>query len=83
MDQLSDPVFLAWKGSWEARGFKIVAVDTTSEICIVEETVVAKEILETRIKKSLIKSKFWMSDSPPEKFLLPLSQCSAVVYEGF
>ena len=46
MYQLSDPVFLAWKGSWEARGFKIVAVDTTSEMCNGEETIVAKEIIE-------------------------------------
>ena len=69
MDQLSDPVFLAWKGSWEARGFKIVAVDMTSEMCIGEKTVVAKEILDKKINKSSIKSKSWMSDSPPQKFM--------------
>ena len=27
-------VFLAWRASWEARGFIIVAVDTISQVCI-------------------------------------------------
>ena len=74
MDPLRDPVFLAWMGSWEAKGYKIVAVDTTTEVCSGEEIGAAKEILEKRIKKSLVKSKSWMPESPPEKFVLPLSQ---------
>ena len=38
-------------------------------MCIGEETVVAKEILDKKINQSLIKSKSWMSDSPPQKFM--------------
>ena len=57
METLLDPVFLAWMGSWEAKGYKIVAVDTTTEVCTSEEIGAAKEILEKMIKKSLVKSK--------------------------
>ena len=74
MEPLRDPVFLAWMGSWEAKGYKIVAVDTTTEVCTGEEIDAAKEILEKMIKKSVVKSKSWMPESPPEKFVLPLSQ---------
>jgi hypothetical protein len=69
-----EPVFLAWMGSWEAKGYKIVAVDTTTEVCTSEEKGAAKEILEKMIKKSLVKSKSGMPQSPPENFVLPLSQ---------
>ena len=44
----------------------IVAVDTTTEVCTGEETGATKEILE--------KSKSWMPESPPEKFVLSFSQ---------
>ena len=37
MEPLHDPVFLAWMGSWEAKGSKIVAVDSTTEVCTSEE----------------------------------------------
>ena len=74
MEPLRDPVFLSWIGSWEAKGYKIVAVDTTTEVCTGEEIGAAKEILEKMIKKSLVKSKSWMPESSPEKFVLPLSQ---------
>ena len=60
MEPLRDPVFLAWMASWEAKGNKIVAVDTTTEVCTGEEIGVAKEILEKMIKKSVVKSKSWM-----------------------
>ena len=59
-------------GFWETKGYKIVAVDTTTEVC----TGAAKEILEKMIKKSVGMSKSWMPESPPEKFVLPLSQWS-------
>ena len=68
------PLFLVWMGSWEAKVYKIVAVDTTTEVCTGEEIGAAKEILEKMIKKSVVKSKSWMPESPPEKFVLPLSQ---------
>ena len=74
MDPLRDPFFLAWMGSWEAKGYKIVAVDTTTEVCIGEEIGAAKEILEKMIKKFLVKSKSWMPESSPEEFVLPWSQ---------
>ena len=74
MEPLRDPVFLAWMGSWEAKGYKIVAVDTTTEVCTGEEIGAAKDIPEKMIKKSVIKSKSWMPEYPPEKFVLPLSQ---------
>ena len=74
MEPLLDPVFLTWMGSWEAMGYKIVVVDTTTEVCTGEEIGAAKEILEKMIKKSVVKSKSWMPESPPEKFVLPLSQ---------
>ena len=74
MEPLRDPVFLAWMGSWEAKGYKIVAVDTTTEVCTGEEIDAAKEILEKMIKKSVVKSKSWKHEFPPEKFVLPLSQ---------
>ena len=35
--------FLAWMGSWEAKGYKIVAVYTTKKVCTAEA---AKKILE-------------------------------------
>ena len=62
MEPLRDPVFLAWMGLREAKGHKIVALDTTTEVCTGEEIGAAKEILEK------------MPESPPEKFVLPLSQ---------
>ena len=31
------PVFLAWMGSWEAKGYNIVTVDTTTEVCTSED----------------------------------------------
>ena len=68
------PVFMAWMGSWEAKGYKIVIVDTTTEVCTGEEIGAAKEILEKIIKKSVVKSMSWIPESPPEKFFLPLSQ---------
>ena len=68
------PVFLAWMGSWEAKGYKIVAVDTTTEVCTGEGMGAEKEIIENMIKKSVVKSKSWMPESPPEKFVLPLSE---------
>ena len=74
MEPLRDPVFLVWVGSWEAKGYTIVAVGTTAEVCTGEEIGAAKEILETMIKKSLVKSKSWMPKFPPEKFVLPFSQ---------
>ena len=74
MEYLRDPVFLAWNGSWEAKGYKVVGVDTTTEVCTSEEIGAAKEILENMIKKSVVKLKSWMPESPPEKFVLPLSQ---------
>ena len=74
MEPLRDPVFLACMGSWLAKGYKIVAVDTTSEVCTGEEIDAAKEILENMIKKSVGKSKSWMPELPQEKFVLPLSQ---------
>ena len=55
-------------------GYKIVAMDTTTEACTGEEIDAAKEILEKMIKKSVVKSKSWMPESPLEKFVLPLSQ---------
>ena len=61
-------------GLWEAKGYKIVAVDTTTEVCTGEEKGAAKEILEQMIKKSVVKSKSWMPESPPEKFVLHYSQ---------
>ena len=54
MEPLRDPVFLAWMGSWEAKGYKIVAVDTTTDVCTGEEIDAAKEILEKMIKKSVV-----------------------------
>ena len=65
MEPLIDPVVLAWKISWEARGFKSLA-----KVCTWEEIIVAMEILEKNINKSLIMLMSWMPDSPPEKFLL-------------
>ena len=53
MEPLTDPIFLAWMGSWEARGDKIVAVDTTAKVCTG-----AKEIIEKIMKKSLVKSHY-------------------------
>ena len=53
MEPLTDPIFLAWMGSWEARGDKIVAVDTTTKVCTG-----AKEIIEKIMKKSLVKSHY-------------------------
>ena len=44
----------AWMGSWEAKGYKIVSVDTTTEVCTGEEIGAAKEILEKIIKKSVV-----------------------------
>ena len=70
MEPLCDPVFLAWMGSWEAKGYKTVAVDTTTEVCNGEEIDAAKEILEKMIKKSVVKSKSWMPAFPPVKFFL-------------
>ena len=69
MEPLRDPVFLAWMGSWEAKGYKIVAVDTTTEVCTeeceeFEEIDAAKEILEKMIKKSVVKSKSLMPEFP-------------------
>jgi hypothetical protein len=60
--------------SWEARAYKIVAVDITTEVCMCEEIGAAKEILEKMIKKAVIKSISWLSKSPPQKFFLPFSQ---------
>ena len=74
MEPLRDPVFLAWMGSRETKGYKIAAVDTTTEVCTGELIVAAKEILEKMIKKYVVKSKSWMPESPPEKFVLPLSK---------
>ena len=74
MEPLRDPVFLAWMGLWEAKGYKIVSVDTTTEVCTGEEIDAAKEILEKMIKKSVVKSKSWMPEFPQEKFVLPLFQ---------
>ena len=74
MEPLRDPVFLAWIESLEAKGYKIVAVDTTTEVCTGEEIGAEKEILEKMIRKSLVKSKSRMPESSPEKFDLPLSQ---------
>ena len=74
MEPLREPVVLALMGSWEAKGYKIVAVDTTTEVCTGEEIGAAKEVLEKIIKKSVVKSNSWMPESPPEKFVLPLSQ---------
>ena len=68
------PVFLTWMGLWEAKCYKIVAVDTTTEVCIGEEIGAAKKILEKIVKKSVVKSKSWMPEYLPEKFVLPLSQ---------
>ena len=68
MEPLCDPVFLAWMGSWEANSYKIVAVDTNTEVFTGEEIGAAKEILEKMIKKSVVKSKSWMPEFPPEKF---------------
>ena len=68
------PVFLAWMGLWEDKGCNIVALDTTTEVCTGEEIGAAKEILEKIIKKSAVKSKSWIPESPPEKFVLTLSQ---------
>jgi hypothetical protein len=70
MEPLRDPGFLAWMGLREAKGYKIVALDTTTELC----TGAAKEIIEKTIKKSVVKSMSGMPESPPEKFVLPLSQ---------
>ena len=39
------PLFLVWMGSWEAKVYKIVAVDTTTEVGTGEEIGAAKEIL--------------------------------------
>ena len=64
MEPVRDPVFLAWIGSWEAKGYKIVSVDTTTEVCTGEEIGAAKEILEKMIKKSAVKSKSSMPESP-------------------
>ena len=57
MEPLRDLVFLAWMGSWEAKGCKIVAVDTTTDVCTSEDIGAAKEILEKMIKKFLVKLK--------------------------
>ena len=65
MEHLHHPVFHAWMGSWKAKGYKIVAVDTTTEVSTGEEIGAAKEIFEKMIKKSVIKSKSWMPESPP------------------
>ena len=65
MESLHDPVFLAWMEWWEAKGHKIVAVDTTTEVWTGEEIGAAKEILEKMIKKSVVKSKSWLPESPP------------------
>ena len=74
MEPLPDPFFLVWMGLWKAKGYKIVAIDTTTEVCTGEKIGAAKEILEKMIKKSVVKLKSWMPESPPEKFVLPLSQ---------
>ena len=42
MEPLHNPVFLAWMGSWDAKGYKISAVDTTTEVCTGEEIDAAK-----------------------------------------
>ena len=62
------PFFFAWMGLREARGYKIVAVDTTTEVCTGEEIGAAKKILEKIIKKSVVKSKSWRPESPPCDF---------------
>ena len=66
------PVFPAWMGSWEAKGYKILAV------CTGEEIGALKEILEKIIKKSVVKLKTRMPESPPEKLgqtaLVPLGK---------
>ena len=59
--------------SWKARGYKIVALDITTEVCTGEEIGAAKEILDKMIKKSVVKSKSWILEFPPEKSVLPLS----------
>ena len=64
MEPLHDPVFSAWMGLWEAKGYRIVAVDTTTEVYTGEEIGAAKEILEKMIKKSVVKSKSWMLNLP-------------------
>ena len=69
MEPLRVPFF---SPGWEAKGYKIVAVDTTTEVCTGEEIGAAKEI--KIIKKSVVNSKSWMPEYPPEKFVLPLSQ---------
>ena len=56
MEPPRDPVFLAWMGSWEAKGYNIVAVDTTTEVCTGEGIGASKGILEKIIKKSVVKS---------------------------
>jgi hypothetical protein len=37
MERLHDPVFLAWMRLWEAKGYKIVAMNTTKEVRTGEE----------------------------------------------
>ena len=65
MDTMRDRVFLAWMGSLEAKGYKIVVVDTITEVCTDAEIGAAKEFLEKMINKSMVKSKSWMPESPP------------------
>ena len=57
MEPLRDPVFLAWTGLWEVKGYKIVAVDTNTEVFTGEKIGAVKEIFEKIIKKSVEKSK--------------------------
>ena len=51
-----------------------MAVGKTTEVCTGEEIGAAKDILEKMTKKSVVKSKSWMPESPSAKFVLPLSQ---------
>ena len=52
----------------------MVAVNTTTEVCTGEEIGAAKEIFKKLINISVVKSKSWMPESSPEKFVMPLSQ---------
>ena len=56
-------------GSWEAKGYKIVAVDTTTLVCTGEEIGAAK--------KPVVKSKSWMPKYPPRELrpaLIPVGK---------
>ena len=52
------------------QGLQDCGLDTTTEVCTGEEIDAAKEILEKMIKKSVVKSKSWMPEFPPQKFVL-------------